>query len=93
MNSAAEKADSGLSSVSRHFDQLAVSLNSHIQNLESQIANLLNDYSERVQSQTGDRLNQWNEETNNYISAMTDAVRTLSDVVDEMEGKLAGSHR
>lgn len=93
MNSAAEKADSGLSSVSQHFDQLAVSLNSHIQNLESQIANLLNDYSERVQSQTGDRLNQWNEETNNYISAMTDAVRTLSDVVDEMEGKLAGSHR
>jgi len=88
MNNAAEKADSGFSAVDRHFDKLSQSLREHVQQLEEQVANLLNDYAERVQSQTVTRLNVWNENTNSYIGSMTDAVRALNDVVDEIDGKI-----
>ena len=93
MNSAAEKADTGLSSVGHHFTQLAASLNSHIKELEAQIAQLLNDYSTRVQDQTGHRMNAWNEHTNAYVASMTNAVQVLNGVVDEIDGKLAGNQR
>ena len=88
MGDAAEKAESGLVAVDRHFDSLAKSLREHVESLESQVANLLSDYSERVQSQTVTRLNTWNEQTNTYIGSMTDAVRALNDVVDEIDGKV-----
>lgn len=88
MNSAADKAESGLSSVDRHFTSLTQSLNEHVQQLERQVANLLNDYSERVSSQTGRRMDEWNEQTNRYITAMTNAVQVLNGVVDEIDGKI-----
>jgi hypothetical protein len=93
MNSAAEKAETGLSSVGHHFNELAASLNSHIKDLEAQIAQLLNDYSTRVQDQTGNRLNAWNEHTNAYVASMTNAVQVLNGVVDEIDGKLGGNQR
>lgn len=88
-NSAADKAENGLVSVDKHFDTLASSLRSHVQELEGQIASLLKDYSNQVQAQTENRMNLWNEHTNNYISTMTDAVQTLSGVVDEIDGKVS----
>lgn len=88
LNQAAEKAEAGLSGVGGHFDKLTESLKVHVQDLETQIADLLNGYSERVKAQTNDRLNNWNQQTSSYITLMTDAVRTLSDVVDEIEGKV-----
>jgi len=88
MISAATKAESGLSSVDTHFESLGRSMREHVEGLENQVANLLNDYSERVQSQTVNRLNTWNEQTNTYIGSMTDAVRALNDVVDEIDGKV-----
>ena len=88
MNQAADKAQNGLTSVGAHFDTLGRSLTQHVEALEKQVAELLNDYSDRVNSQTGDRLGVWNKETNAYIGSMTDAVRAISDVVDEIDGKL-----
>jgi len=88
LNSAADKAANGLDSVDQHFDSLGSSLRSHVQELEKQIASLLQDYAQQVQSQTTNRMNVWNEQTNNYISAMTDAVQTLNGVVDEIDGKI-----
>lgn len=93
LRDAADKADSGMSAVGKHFDSLGLSLRSHVEALESQVAELLKEYAERVQSQTINRLNTWNEQTNNYISSMTDAVRTLSSVVDEMDGKVSSGNR
>ena len=92
MDTAAEKAEAGLTSVDRHFDSLSKSLREHVEGLESQVAKLLKGYSDTVQAQTVKRLKTWNEETNTYISMMTDAVRALSDVVDEIDGKIH-SHR
>lgn len=89
LGEAAEKAESGFVAVDKHFNALAESLNAHLAEVQDQVSRLLSDYSERVQSQTVSRLNTWNEQTNNYISAMTDAVHTLSGVVDEIDGKVS----
>lgn len=88
MGVAAEKAGAGLSAVEGHFDTLSKSLSDSVESLGNQVAELLKDYSERVQSQTVARLNTWNEQTNNYIGSMTDAVRALNNVVDEIDGKI-----
>ncbi|RLT90792.1 anti-phage ZorAB system protein ZorA [Ketobacter sp. GenoA1] len=90
-NEAASKAESGLTSVDRHFNSLAESLREHLAEVQQQVSKLLSDYAETVQSQTVARLNTWNEQTNSYISSMTDAVRTLSSVVDEIDGKVSTS--
>ncbi|WP_027948941.1 anti-phage ZorAB system protein ZorA [Haliea salexigens] len=92
LNEAASKAENGLTSVDRHFNTLAESLQTHLAAVQKQVADLLSDYGERVQSQTVTRLNTWNEQTNSYISSMTDAVRTLSSVVDEIDGKVSPHH-
>jgi ABC-type transporter Mla subunit MlaD len=90
MGVAAEKAGAGLSAVEGHFDTLSKSLGDSVESLGNQVAELLKDYSEQVQSQTVARLNTWNEQTNTYIGSMTDAVRALNDVVDEIDGKIRG---
>ncbi len=87
-DSAATKAEGGLKAVDSHFDSLGNSLKVHVQDLEKHISTLLTEYSQQVQSQTSNRMNEWNGQTNQYISSMTDAVRTLSGVVDEIETKI-----
>ncbi|MBZ9610849.1 anti-phage ZorAB system protein ZorA [Rheinheimera maricola] len=89
LNEAAGKAESGFIAVDKHFNTLAQSLQSHLTEVQQQVADLLSNYSDRVKDQTVARLNTWNEHTNNYISSMTDAVRTLSGVVDEIDGKVS----
>lgn len=88
MNQAADSAQNGMTTVGQHFDKLGASLKSHVEELEQQVAQLLEQYSDRVSSQTSMRLDQWNTQTNNYIGSMTDAVRAINDVVDEIDGKV-----
>ncbi|WP_019602759.1 anti-phage ZorAB system protein ZorA [Teredinibacter turnerae] len=89
LTEAALKAESGFTSVDRHFNALAESLQKHLSEVQQQVADLLSDYGERVKDQTTARLNTWNEQTASYIGAMTSAVSTLNTVVDEIDGKLA----
>jgi hypothetical protein len=89
MNQAAEKAQNGMSVVGGHFEKLSQSLKLHVEDLEKQVSGLLAEYSDRVNSQTANRLNEWNTQTNAYIGSMTDAVRAISDVVEEIDGKVA----
>jgi chromosome segregation ATPase len=88
LTQAADKAESGLSAVDKHFNQLTSSLESHVDKLNQQVANLLDDYASRVKDQTIDRLNTWNKHTESYIGAMTEAVESINTVVDEIDGKL-----
>ena len=88
MNRAADTAQSGMTAVGQHFDKLGTSLKTHVEELELHVSLLLTDYSERVHSQTHNRMDEWNTQTNKYIGSMTDAVRAINDVVDEMDGKL-----
>ena len=89
LNDAAGKAEHGLTAVETHFNSLAKTLQQHLTEVQQQVAGLLSDYGDRVKDQTVTRLNTWNEHTNHYISAMTDAVKTLSSVVDEIDGKVS----
>ena len=59
--------------------------------LNAEMSKLLVDYSKQVQSQTNDRLNEWNNQTREYTTNMVNAVKALSDTVDEIETKI--SHR
>lgn len=88
MDKAAEKAENGLTAVDRHFAQLMTSLESHIDSLNKQVTGLLDEYATKVKDQTVDRMTTWNEETASYIGAMTEAVRTINAVVDEIDGKV-----
>lgn len=92
LNDAAGKAENGLTAVEAHFDSLAKTLQLHLTEVQQQVADLLSEYGDRVKDQTVARLNTWNEHTNHYISAMTDAVKTLSSVVDEIDGKVSQRH-
>jgi len=89
LNSAAEKAESGLTAVDQHFNQLMNSLEAHVTDLNKQVASLLEDFAERVKDQTVDRMRTWNEETSAYLNTMTDAVRAINGVVDEIDNKLS----
>ena len=88
MNKAADTAQNGMTVVGQHFDKLGTSLKSHVEELEKQVSSLLTDYSERVHSQTHNRMDEWNTQTNKYIGSMTDAVRAINDVVDDIDGKI-----
>lgn len=90
----AAQASKGLENVKDNFTVLAKSLDDSVHTLSQKIAELLDDYSERVKNQTVQRMTTWNEQTNQYISSMTDAVRALNDVVDEIDGKISSpNHR
>jgi ABC-type transporter Mla subunit MlaD len=91
LGTAAERADSGLSAVERHFSQLMEDLNKHLEGVNNQVTHLLDDYAAKVKDQTADRLNVWNEQTTEFMGAMTDSVRSISAVVDEIDGKVVRS--
>ena len=74
-----------------NFNQFALQLRTYIEALNAEMSKLLVDYSKQVQSQTNDRLNEWNNQTREYTTNMVNAVKALSDTVDELETKI--SHR
>lgn len=84
---ATEHAESGFTAVHQHLDSFKLSLKNQVEELSKHFDKLFLNYSERVQSQTSERLNTWNTQTNAYISSMTDAIRAISNVVDEIETK------
>ena len=93
MGSAPEKAESGLDAVGVHFEAVSESMKRHVAELQEQVAKLLADYGEQVKGQTVERMNTWNEQTNQYTSAMTNAVNALSSVVDDIDIKLRAGER
>ncbi len=88
LNKAAEHAETGFQAVDTHLESFQKALLKNVTDLEDQISGLLIEYSEKVNGQTTERLNTWNEQTSTYITSMTDAVRVLQVVVDEIETKV-----
>lgn len=76
-------------SMQTNFNQFALQLRTHIEALNAEMSKLLVDYSKQVQSQTNDRLNEWNNQTREYTTNMVNAVKALSDTVDEIETKIS----
>jgi len=55
------------------------------------VAELMTDFGRQTQSQINDRLNEWNSQTSEYTRTMTDAIKALASVVDEIEVKVVRS--
>ncbi|WP_244506121.1 anti-phage ZorAB system protein ZorA [Microbulbifer marinus] len=93
LQAAAELAESGLSKVQESFNSLGHSMKQHVADLNEKMSSLLNDYAETVQNQTTSRMAAWNEQTNSYVSSMTNAVSTINELVDEIDGKFGSKSR
>jgi len=52
------------------------------------VEQLLQNFGQQTQAQINTRLNEWNARTSEYTKTMTDAVKALASVVDEIEGKV-----
>ena len=88
LDKTAQKSTAGLQQVEQHFKALTERLKQHSEDFSNQVAKLLSDYTDQVRGQTQERLNEWNEQTQEYTTAMTNATQTLSDVVNEIDGKI-----
>ena len=84
----AQQSTEGLQQVERHFQALTERLQQHSTDFSEKVKQLLSDYADQVTGQTQERLNQWNEQTQKYTTAMTNAIKALSEVVDEIEGRI-----
>jgi len=91
LRGATESAERGFAVVHDHLEEFKKAMTNHVAELDEHIQKLLVNYSDQVQSQTIERLNIWNAQTNDYISLMTNAVRALNNVVDEIESKMGGN--
>ena len=88
LNKTAEKSTEGLQQVEQHFNALTERLKKQNEEFREQVANLLSGYADQVNGQTRERLNKWNEQTQEYTTTMTNAIRALNEVVEEIEGKI-----
>lgn len=88
LDKTAGKSTEGLQEVEQHFKALTERLKQHSEEFSEKVARLLSDYANQVSGQTSDRLNHWNEQTQQYTTAMTNAIQALSDVVEEIESKV-----
>lgn len=52
------------------------------------VEKLLQNFSQQTQSQINSRLNDWNAHTSEYTKTMTDAIKVLASVVDEIDTKV-----
>jgi len=88
---AASHADKGIEAIGQHFENLAGAMKTQVAELESQMTALLTAYATEAQEQTSDRLNAWNHQTNEFTSTLVDAVRCISEVVDQIESSVSAS--
>lgn len=88
LNKTAQQSTAGLQQVKQHFNELTERLKQHNEEFSEKVANLLSDYADKVSGQTRERLNEWNKQTQEYTTAMTNAIQALNEVVDEMEGEV-----
>jgi hypothetical protein len=87
--SVTEQADKSFVHMRKHQEDFQQALDMQVKNLETDIVKVIAEYGERVNGQTIERLKEWNIQTSQYTSTMTDAISSLSTVVDEIEAKMS----
>ncbi|TKF13391.1 hypothetical protein FCV66_13555 [Enterovibrio norvegicus] len=88
LNSTIETAGSSFDEMRNHQNEYLEALRRNVEDLAKQMTQLLSEFAHEAQTQTSDRLGHWNEQTAHFTTTMTNAMKTLAGVVDEMEGKL-----
>lgn len=87
MNDIVEIADNTFDNMTSHQNAYLSGLNKNVKELADHMTRLLNDYAERANSQTERHLNVWAEGTTQYTTQMNSLAKSLSSVVDEIQGK------
>jgi len=82
-----DQADKSFMHLRQHQEDFQEALNLHVDHLHKEITRVITEYGERVNGQTIERLTEWNKQTSRYTATMTDAISSLSTVVDEIESK------
>jgi methyl-accepting chemotaxis protein len=85
LSGSAEVANSGFERLREHHREFAQSLRSHVDDLNEQINRILQDYDNQVRETTTDRMNEWNRHTNTFTQQMTQTVRIMAQIVDDIE--------
>jgi hypothetical protein len=91
LQGATKHAETAFQAMDQHMQSYKEGLKKHINELEMEMEKVLSRYAALVQEGTENRLSVWNEETNKYISSMTDAVRAIQGVVEEIETRTRSS--
>ncbi len=88
MGQATSHAENSFEAMEKHMRSFVSALGEEVENLELKVASLMEQYGNKVNSQTADRMDVWNKQTAVYLSDMTRAVQAISNVLDEIEGKV-----
>lgn len=88
LQSLVQSADSVFDKMSDHQRVFLKELEANVSSLAGQMTTLLNDYADRANAQTTDHLDIWARHSTNYAEQMNSAFLALSNVVDDIEGKL-----
>jgi DNA anti-recombination protein RmuC len=77
-----------LESMRDNFGLITKTLRIQVEELEKQAEQWLRAYAEEVSRQTTDRMAQWDDQTRGFADNVGRSVQAISDVVDEIEGKV-----
>lgn len=84
----ANHQDAFLQSMRDNFGLITKTLRTQVEELEKQAEQWLRAYAEEVSRQTTDRMAQWDDQTRGFADNVGRSVQAISDVVDEIEGKV-----
>jgi len=85
---ASQNADQGFQSVNQAQRQFLEDLEKGFEQLQIHNREVMEDFADRVKGGTQQRLREWNEQTREFTDQMVSAVRTISDVLNDIDDKL-----
>lgn len=74
--------------IRNNHETITANVHDRYKDFSNHVNELLDEFAQRTNTQVNDRLNQWNTQTYQYASTMTNAITALSNVVEEIEGKV-----
>jgi len=87
--SATTLAESGFKAVDQNMNKFINDMSDQVVRLDSQTADLMADFAGRVSDQTRHRMDEWNKNTSEFTTSMRNAIQSISNVVDEIDGKMS----
>ena len=60
-----------------------------VEALDNQMANLLQEFSKLANTEMNNRMGAWNEHTAKFCTTMTESVKTIREIVEELEDRPA----
>ncbi|MFK4766426.1 anti-phage ZorAB system protein ZorA [Desulfobaculum sp. SPO524] len=85
LDHATSDTKNGFTELAAHYADLQETMETHVEELDTQVTRLLKDYGEYVSSQVNDRMSQWDSQTKNFCSSIKQAVEAIGEVVENIE--------